>query len=129
MTETTASRLKVTPPELSWLRPQLVVQSRDGCDDTSSTPLPKTDTTNTDKKTYVGSLRSLRISGPSSGHLTSKSPTSTSMSLSRTRGLVDCLHDHRLGRWGDRRHNDSLFTHCPRARCTAVAMTYATTLH
>jgi hypothetical protein len=86
MTGTTASRPEVTPPELSRLWPQLVARSGDGQDDTSSTPLLGTDTMNTDKKAHVGSLHSLCVSGPFSGPLTSKSPTSTSTSLSRTRG-------------------------------------------
>jgi hypothetical protein len=60
---------------------------------------------------------------------TSKSRTSTSMSPSRTQGLVGHLHDRRLDRWGDGRRNDSVFAHRPRARRTAVAPTSATTLH
>jgi hypothetical protein len=86
MTRTMASRPEATPPELSRLQPQLVVRSGDGRDDTSPTPLPRADTMNTDKKTHVGYPRLLRVSGPSNGPLTSKSPTSTSTSLSRTRG-------------------------------------------
>ena len=64
-----------------------------------------------------------------SGLLTSKFPTSTSTSPSRTGGLVDRLHDRRPGRWGDGRRNDSVFAHRPKARRTAVAPTSATTLH
>jgi hypothetical protein len=86
MTETTTSQLEVTPPELSQLRPQLVVQSRDGQDITPPTPLPGTDIMNADRKTHAESLRLLHVFGPSSGPQTSKSPTSISTSLSRTRG-------------------------------------------
>jgi hypothetical protein len=82
MTGTTVSQLEVTPPELSWLRRQLVARSRDGRGNTSLTPLPRTDTMNADKKTHVESPRLLRVSMPSSGPLTSKSPTC----LSRTQG-------------------------------------------
>ena len=108
---------------------QLVAGSEDRRDNTSPTPLPRTDTMNTDRKTHVESLRLLRVSRPSSGPLTSKSPTSTSTSLSRTRGRVGCLHDRRPGRWGNKRCDASLFAHRPWARCTAVATTSATTLH
>jgi hypothetical protein len=114
---------------VSWLRPQLVAQSRDGRGDISPTALPRTDTMNAGRKTHMESPRLLRVSGPPSGPLTSKSPTSISTSLSRTRGLVGCLHDRRLGRRGNRRHNDNIFSHRPWARCAAVAMTSATTLH
>jgi hypothetical protein len=86
MTGTTASRPEVTPPELSRLQPQLVAQSRDGRGDTSPTPLLEIDTMNAGRKTHAESPRLLRVSGPSSGPLTSKSPTSTRTSLSRTLG-------------------------------------------
>jgi hypothetical protein len=129
MTRTTTSRLKVAPPELSRLRPQLVAQSGDGRDDTPPTPLPRTDIINADRKTHAESPRLLRVSRPSSGPQTLKSPISTSTSLNRTRGLVGRLHDRRSGHWGNRRCNDGIFAHCPRARCAAVATTSATTLH
>jgi hypothetical protein len=129
MTGTTTSRLEVTPPELSRLQPQLLARSGDSRDDTSPTPLPGTDVMNTDNKTHVESSRLLHVSRPSSGPLTSKSPTSTSTSLSRTWGLVGHLHDRCSGRRGNGRRNDSIFAHRPRARCTAVATTSATTLH
>jgi hypothetical protein len=67
MAGTMASQLEATPPELSWLRPQLVARSMDGRDDASPTPLPGTDTMNTDRKTHVGYPHLLRVSGPSSG--------------------------------------------------------------
>jgi hypothetical protein len=129
MTGTTASRLEVAPPELCRLGPQLVARPRDSRDDTPPTPLPGTDITNADKKTHAGSPRLLCVSGPSNGPLTSKSPTSTSTSLSKTRGLVGRLHDRRSSHWGDIRRNDSIFSHRPRARHTAVATTSASTLH
>jgi hypothetical protein len=129
MTGTTVSRLEVAPPELSRLRPQLVARPGDGQHDTPPTPLPGTDIMNADKKTHAGFSRLLRAFGPSSGPLTSKSPTSTSTSLSKTRGLVGRLHDRRSGCQGDKRHDDSVFAHCLGARRIAVATTSATTRH
>jgi hypothetical protein len=79
-----ASWLKVVPPELSRQQPQPVARSGDGRDDTSATPLPKTGTMNDDQRTHVEYSRLLRVSGSSSGPKTSRYPTSTSMSLSRT---------------------------------------------
>jgi hypothetical protein len=87
MIGTMASLPEAMPLELSRLRPQLVARSGDGRGDTSLTPLPGTDIMNTDRKTHVEYPRLLRVSGPFSGPLTSKSPTSISTSLSRTRGV------------------------------------------
>jgi hypothetical protein len=129
MTRTTASRLEVTPPELSRLRLQLVARYGDSRDNTSPTPLPGTNTMNVDRKTHMEYPRLLRVFGPSSGPLTSRSPTSTSTSLSKTWGLVGHLHDRRPGCWGNRRRDDSIFAQCSWARCIAVATTSATTLH
>jgi hypothetical protein len=58
---------EVRPLELSrqWL--QLEALPGDGRDSTSATPLPRTGTTVVDKRTHVGYLRSLRVSGPFSG--------------------------------------------------------------
>jgi hypothetical protein len=80
----TASLREVRPPELSrqWLRP--VARPGDGRGTTSTTPLPWTDIIIVDRRTHVEYRRSLRVSGPFNGPLTSKSPTSTSTSLSRT---------------------------------------------
>jgi hypothetical protein len=78
-------QLEVTPLEWSRRRLQLVAQPGDGRDGTSATPLPGTGTTTVDKRTRVEYLCLLRVSGPSSGPQTSRSPTSTNMSLSRTR--------------------------------------------
>jgi hypothetical protein len=80
----TASLHEVRPPGLSrqWL--QLAALPGDGRGSTSVTPLTGTNTTIIDKLTHVEYQRSLHISGPLSGPLTSKSPTSTSTSLSRT---------------------------------------------
>jgi hypothetical protein len=64
--------------------PQPVARSGDGRDDTSPTPLPRTDTMNVDRNTHVEYPRLLRVSRPYSGPRTSRSPTLTSMSLSRT---------------------------------------------
>jgi hypothetical protein len=67
-----AFRHEVRPLELSRQRLQLVA-------------LPGTDTTVVYMKTRVECLRSLRVSGPFNGPQTSRSPTSTNTSLSRTR--------------------------------------------
>jgi hypothetical protein len=75
---------EVTPPELSQRRLQLAARPRDGRDGTSETPLPGTGTTTVDRRTRVEYLRLLRVFGPSSGPQTSRSPTSTNTSLSRT---------------------------------------------
>jgi hypothetical protein len=81
----TTSLHEVRPPGLSRQRLQLAARPRDGRGSTSVTPLLGTDTTIVDKRKNVEYQRSLRVSGPFSGPLTSKSPTSTSTSLSRTR--------------------------------------------
>jgi hypothetical protein len=80
-----ASLHEVRPSELSQQRLQLVAQPGDGRDNTLTTPFPETDTTVVDRKTHVEYLRSLRASGPFNGPQTSRSPTSTNTSLSRTR--------------------------------------------
>jgi hypothetical protein len=81
----TASLHEVRPPGLSRQRPQLAARPGDGRGSISVTPLLGTDTTIIDRRTHVEYQHSLRVSGPFSGPLTSKSPTSTSTSLSRTR--------------------------------------------
>jgi hypothetical protein len=81
----TTSLHEVRPPGLSWQRLQLAARPGDGRGSTSATPLPGTDTTIVDKRTRVEYLRSLHVSGPFSGPQTSKSPTSTSTNLSKTR--------------------------------------------
>jgi hypothetical protein len=85
MIEITASLHRVRPPGLSRRQPQLAAQPRDGRGSTSTTPLPGTDITIIDRRTRVEYRCSLLILGPFSGPLTSKSPTSTNTSLSRTR--------------------------------------------
>jgi hypothetical protein len=82
---TMAFRHEVAPPGLSRQRLQLVALPGDGRDDTSASPLPVTSTTIVDRRTRVEYLRLLCVSGPSNGPQTSRSPTSTNMSLSRTR--------------------------------------------
>jgi hypothetical protein len=76
---------EVMPLELSrqWL--QLVALPGDGRDSTSTTLLHGTDTMVVDRRTRVEYLRSLRVSGPFIEPQTSRSPTSTNTSLSRTR--------------------------------------------
>jgi hypothetical protein len=72
------------PLELSrqWL--QLVAQPGDGRDNTSTTPLPGTGTMVIDRRTRVEYLRSLRVSRPFNGPQTSRSPTLTNTSPSKT---------------------------------------------
>jgi hypothetical protein len=85
MTGITTSLREVKPPGLSRQQLQLAAPPRDGRGSTSITPLPGTDITIVDKRTRVEYRRSPLVSGPFSGPLTSKSPTSTSTNLSRTR--------------------------------------------
>jgi hypothetical protein len=85
MIGTTASLHEVRPPELSRQRLRQAARPGDGRGTTSTTPLPGTDITIVDRRTRVEYRRSLHVSGPFSGPLTSKSPTSTSTSLSRIR--------------------------------------------
>jgi hypothetical protein len=85
MTGITASLRGVRPPELSRQRLRLVARPRDGRGTTTTTPLPGTDIIIDDKRTHVEYRHSLRALGPFNGPLTSKSPTSTNMSLSRIR--------------------------------------------
>jgi hypothetical protein len=79
-----ASLRKVRPPGLSRQQPQLATQPGDGRGSTSTTPLLRTDTTIVNRKTHVEYWRSLHVSGPFNGPLTSRCPTSTNTSLSRT---------------------------------------------
>jgi hypothetical protein len=73
------------PPELSRQRLRLVARPGDGRGTTTTTPLPRTDIIIDDRRTRVEYRRSLHALGPFNGPLTSKSPTSTSTSLSRIR--------------------------------------------
>jgi hypothetical protein len=84
MIGTTTSLHKVRPPELSRQRLRSMARPGDGRSTTSTTPLPETDIIIVDRRTHVGYQRSLHVSGPFSGPLTSKSPASTNTSLSRT---------------------------------------------
>jgi hypothetical protein len=83
MTGITTSRRGVRPPELSQQQLRLVPPPGDGRGTTTTTPLPGTNIIIDDKKTPVEYQRSLHASGPFSGPLTSRSPTSTNMNLSR----------------------------------------------
>jgi hypothetical protein len=85
MIGTTTSLHGVRPPELSRQRLRLVALPGDGRDTTTTTPLPGTDIIIDDRRTRVEYRRSLHASGPFNGPLSSKSPTSTSTSLSRIR--------------------------------------------
>jgi hypothetical protein len=76
---------EVRPLELSWQQLQLVALPGDGRDSTSATPLPRTGTTVVDRKTCVEYLRLLHVSESFNGPQTSRSPTSTNTSPSRTR--------------------------------------------
>jgi hypothetical protein len=79
-----ASLHEVRPLELSRQRLQLVAQPGDGRDSMSATPLPGTNITIVDRRTRVEYLRSLHVLGPFNGPQTSRSPTLTNMSPSRT---------------------------------------------
>jgi hypothetical protein len=81
----TTSLHEVRPPELSRQRLQPAARPGDGRGTTSTTPLPGTDIIIVDRRTHAEYWRSLHVSRPFNGPLTSKSPTSTSTSLSRTR--------------------------------------------
>jgi hypothetical protein len=85
MTGITASLRGVRPPELSRQRLRLVARPGDGRGTTTTTPLPGIDIITDDRRIRVEYQHSLHASGPSNGPLTSKSPTSTSTSLSRIR--------------------------------------------
>jgi hypothetical protein len=84
MIGTTVSRCGVRPPELSRLQLQPAAQPKDSRGTTTTTPLPGIGIIITDKKTHAEYRRSLHVSEPFNGPQTSKSPTSTSTSLSRT---------------------------------------------
>jgi hypothetical protein len=79
-----ASLREVRPLGLSRQQLQLAARPGDGQGSTSTTPLPGTDTTIIDRRILVEYRRLLHVLGPFSGPLTSRSPTSTSMSPSRT---------------------------------------------
>jgi hypothetical protein len=79
-----ASLREVRPPGLSRQQLQLAARPGDGRGSTSTTPLPGTDTTIVDRRIRVEYRRLLHVSGPFSGPLTSRSPTSTSTSPSKT---------------------------------------------
>jgi hypothetical protein len=82
---TTTSLHGVRPPELSRQRLRPTAQPGDGRGITTTTPLLGIDIIIDDRRTCVEFRRSLHASGPFNGPLTSKSPTSTSTSLSRIR--------------------------------------------
>jgi hypothetical protein len=88
MIGTTTSLHGVRPPELSrqWLR--LAAQPEDDRGIKTTTPLPGIDIIIDDRRIHVEYRRSLHASGPFSGPLISKSPTSTSTSLSKIREAV-----------------------------------------
>jgi hypothetical protein len=85
MTGITTSLRGVRPPELSRQRLRLVAQPEDGRGTTTTTPLPGTGIIIDDRRTHVEYRHSLCALGPFNGPQTSKSPTSTSTSLSRIR--------------------------------------------
>jgi hypothetical protein len=80
-----AFQREARPLELSRQRLQLVALPGDGRDSTLATPLLGTGTMVVDRKTHAEYLRLLRASEPFSGPRTSRSPTSTNTSPSRTR--------------------------------------------
>jgi hypothetical protein len=84
-TGTMASWHGVRPPGPSQPRLRLVEPLGNGRGTTTTTPLPGKDIITDDKKTVVEYRRLLHASGPFNGPLTSRSPTSTNMNLSRIR--------------------------------------------
>jgi hypothetical protein len=85
MTGITASQHGVRLPGPSQPRLQLVAPPGDGRGTMTTIPLPGKDIITDDKKTTVEYRRLLHASGPFNGPLTSRSPTSTNMNLSRIR--------------------------------------------
>jgi hypothetical protein len=85
MTGTTTSLRRVRPPGPSRQRLRLVARPGDGRGTTTTTPLPGTGIIIDDRRIHVEYRHSLRALGPFNDPLTSKSPTSTSTSLSRIR--------------------------------------------
>jgi hypothetical protein len=79
----TTSRHGVRPPGPSRPRLPLVAPPGDGRGTMTTTPLPGKDIITDDKKIVVEYRRLLHASGPFNGPLTSRSPTSTNMNLSR----------------------------------------------
>jgi hypothetical protein len=82
-TGTTASRLRVRPPEPSRRQPRLAEPPGDGRGATKTTPLPGTYIIPDNRKTHVECLHLLHALGPFNGPLTSRYPMSTNMNLSR----------------------------------------------
>jgi hypothetical protein len=81
----TAFQHEVRLPGPSRPRLQLVAPPGDGRGTTTTTPLLGRDIITNDKKTVVEYQRLLHVSGPFNGPLTSRSPTSINMNLSRIR--------------------------------------------
>jgi hypothetical protein len=129
MIETTVSLCGVRSPELSRQRLRPAAQPGDGRGTTTTTPLPGIDIIIADRRTHVEYRRSLHVLGPFNGPLTSKSPTSTSTSLSRIWEAGWPSTPRRPSHWGDRRCDDHILAHRPRAGCTAMATTPTPTLH
>jgi hypothetical protein len=75
--------VRLPGPSRTWL--QLVAPPGDGRGTMTTTPLLGKDIITDDKKTVVEYRRLLHASGPFNGPLTSRSPTSTNMNLSRIR--------------------------------------------
>ena len=84
-TGTTASQRGVRLLGPSWPRLQLVAPPGDVRGTTTTPPLPGKGIITDDKKTALEYRRLLHASGPFNGPLTSRSPTSTNMNLSRIR--------------------------------------------
>jgi hypothetical protein len=81
-----ASLREVRPLGLIRQQLQLAAQPEDGQGSTSTTLLPRTDTTIINRRIHAEYRRLLHVSGPFSGPLTSRSPTLASTSPSKTRG-------------------------------------------
>jgi hypothetical protein len=96
-----ASLREVRPPGLSRQQLQLAAQPGDGRGDTSTTPLPRTDTTIIDRRIRVKYRRLLHVSGPFSAPLTSRFQRRQVRAQVGPGRLVDCLHHRCPGRWGN----------------------------
>jgi hypothetical protein len=83
-----ASQREVKLPGPSQPRLQLVAPPGDGRGTTTTTLLPRTNIIINDRRTCAEYQHLLRASGPFNGPLTSRSPTSTNMNLSRIREVA-----------------------------------------
>jgi hypothetical protein len=122
-------RREVVQHESSWRQLRPIVHSRDGRDDLIPTPLPGTDGVNIGRRIHVEFLRLLLASELSNGLLTSRSPTSTNISLSRTREAGWSSTQPLSGCWGNGGRHDSVPAHCSGTGRATMALTPTSALH